>query len=269
MRLRDDTSLESNPLTSAGHRVLDLDLDFFVLPTEHMKSGRNRLPESRFSCSTPAEVESFLETRCGLRKDHKIPGRLCIDHDEAFDTWREWIETGVIEAPFEVDHVDAHADMGLGDPSWTYLLTDFLALPVEQRSQPKRGSEGLNFGSYLAFAVANRWIRSLAYVYGADTPMVDGFPGDIHTIFFRDENWKHGPIELPHYSHQQIDRILMAVRENPEPLRREPAVRNKYVAGSDYNGGGFTHMILAQSPGYTPASADALISVITQYFYES
>jgi hypothetical protein len=61
----------------------------------------------------------------------------------------------------------------------------------------------------------------------------------------------------------------MAVRDNPEALRREPAVPNKYVAGSDYKGSGFTHMILAQSPGYTPASADALISVITQYFYES
>lgn len=249
-----------------AQRVLDLDLDFFVFPTEHFKSGRQRLPKSRFSCSSPEEVERFLERQCGLSKSEKIPGRLCIDHDEAFDTWSEWITKGIVEAPFDVDHVDAHADHGLGDSSWVYLLTEVLALPVGERSQPRRGSDGLNFGSYLAFALANRWIRSLTYVYGSDTPMVDGFPGDIHTIFFRDENWKYGPIELPHYSKEQIDRILMVLSELPQPFEREPPIPNSYMAGTEFKRTGFTHMILAQSPGYTPASADSLIPVIQQYF---
>ena len=55
-------------------------------------------------------------------------------------------------------------------------------------------------GSFLPFAIANRWLRSLTYVYGPDTPLHEGFPSDIHTIFFRDENWQSGPIELPGYS---------------------------------------------------------------------
>lgn len=259
----------NSTLGTASHRILDLDLDFFVSPTEHWKNGSNRLPESRFSCSSPKEVESFLERQCGLCKDRKIPGRFCVDHDEAFDTWREWIASGFVEAPFDVDHVDAHADMGLGDPSWTYLLTDLLALPLGQRDTPKRGWEGLNSGSYLAFALANRWIRSLTYVYVSDAPMHEGFPSDIHTIFFREENWKHGPIELPHYSKEQIDRILTVLSQNPEPLSREPAVPNTYIAGTQFERRGFTHMILAQSPGYTPASADALIPIIQQYFLPS
>jgi hypothetical protein len=36
----------------------------------------------------------------------------------------------LIKAPFDMDHVDAHADHGLGDSSWVYLLTEILALPV-------------------------------------------------------------------------------------------------------------------------------------------
>jgi hypothetical protein len=248
------------------HRVLDLDLDFFVLPTAHLRSGNQRLPESRFSSSTPETVEAFLEQQCGLSKRDKIPGRLCIHHDEAFDTWLEWIGNGIIEKPFDVDHVDGHADHGLGDSSWVYLLTKVLALPVELRSSPKRGSDGLNFGSYLAFALANRWIRSLTYVYGPGTPTSDGVPSDVHSIFFRNENWKHGPIELPHYSEEQMDRILMILPELPEPLHREPEVPNTYVAGAQFKRRGITHMVLAQSPGYTPASADVLIPVIQQFF---
>jgi hypothetical protein len=255
------------PVKPMSQRVLDLDLDFFVLPTEHMRSGRSRLPESRFSCSTPEEVEAFLERQCGLSKRRRIPGRLCVDHDEAFDTWREWIGKGLIKTPFDVFHVDAHADHGLGDSSWVYLLTEILALPVGLRDQPRRGSDGLNFGSYLAFAVANRWIRSLTYVFGPDTPTLDGFPSDIHTIFFRGENWKHGPIELPHFSKEQIEQILMVLPELPEPLEREPSVPNSYVPGAEFRCRKISHMVLAQSPGYTSASADALIPVIQQYFY--
>ncbi len=247
------------------HRVLDLDLDFFVFPTAHFRSGRLRLPEPQYSCSRPEEVERFLEQQCGLSKSRKIPGRLCVDHDEAFDTWKEWIAKGEIEAPFDVDHVDAHADLGLGDSSWVYLLTEILALPVEERGQPKRGSGGLNFGSYLAFALANRWIRSLNYVYGPDTPLLDGFPSDIHTIFFRDEDWKNNPIELPHYSEAQMNAILMCQKQ--DPLDREPPIPNCYVAGTEFQRSGFTHMILARSPGYTPSTADSLIPIIQQYFY--
>jgi hypothetical protein len=107
----------------------------------------------------------------------------------------------------------------------------------------------------------------LTYIYGSDTPLMDGFPSDIHTIFFRNENWKYGPIELPHYSKEQIDRVLMGPLDLPDPLEREPPIANNYVAGTEFQRTGFTHMILSQSPGYTPASADSLIPVIQQYFY--
>jgi hypothetical protein len=197
-----------------GVAILDLDLDFFVSPAHHWVNSHKRLPEGQFRSASPESVEEFLERQCGLSKSRKIPGRFCVNHDEAFAIWKTWFEGGVITAPFDVYHVDAHADMGLGDSSWTYLLT----------------------------------------------------PSDIHTIFFRYKKWQSGPIELPHYSEEQMERILMAAREVQEPLYREPAVPNTYVAWKDFQAQNVSHMILAQSPGYTPTSADALIPVIEQYF---
>jgi UPF0489 domain len=247
-------------------QVLDLDLDFFVRPAAHFVSGSRRLSSTEYTCATADEVEDFLERQCGLSKERPIPGRFCQDHDEAFDTWKDWIRTGRIEAPFDVAHVDAHADMGLGDPSWTYLLAEVLALPLDKRGNPRRGWDGLNSGSYLPFAIANRWLRSLTYVFPPDTRAEDGYPTDIHTVFFRNEDWKHGPIELPHFTHEQLDRLMMMTGDFPEPLFWEPAVANSYVPAASFSMTGFTHMILAQSPGFTPETADALIPVIEQYF---
>jgi hypothetical protein len=53
-------------------------------------------------------------------------------------------------------HVDAHADLGLGDASWVHIVSELLRLPVAQRSDPPRGSRFLNAGSYIAYALAAR-----------------------------------------------------------------------------------------------------------------
>jgi len=57
------------------------------------------------------------------------------DHDEAFFTWRPWLEDGSLVAPFAVVHVDAHADMGLGDAGYVSLMSELLASPVNHASQ--------------------------------------------------------------------------------------------------------------------------------------
>ena len=107
-------------------RILDLDLDFFVRPVHNWMPSEERLSESEYTCASPDEVEAFLEQQCGLSKTDRIPGRLCEEHVEAFDTWSEWIAAGTLTTPFEVVHVDAHADMGLGDSSYIYLLDELL-----------------------------------------------------------------------------------------------------------------------------------------------
>jgi len=55
-----------------------------------------------------------LEKRCGLSALTPLPGCEADEHVEAFGVWREWLRTGILSAPFEVVHVDAHSDLGSG-----------------------------------------------------------------------------------------------------------------------------------------------------------
>ena len=47
-------------------------------------------------------------------------------HNEALFFWQELITKEILETPFEVVHIDSHADLGLGYLSWTYILDDLL-----------------------------------------------------------------------------------------------------------------------------------------------
>lgn len=79
------------------------------------------------------EVRNFLEGNLGLTKYNKIRGRIVSGHNESLFYWRELIEKGDLCTPFEVIHVDSHADLGLGYSSWTYILNDLLGIPSEER----------------------------------------------------------------------------------------------------------------------------------------
>ncbi len=66
--------------------------------------------------------------------------------------------------PFDVVHVDAHADLGLGfgDLGWFHLAADLLHRTREERAV--ENPPGLTEGNYLLYAVACGWIESLTYV---------------------------------------------------------------------------------------------------------
>jgi hypothetical protein len=72
-------------------------------------------------------------------------------------------------------------------------------------------------------------------------------------------------VELRHYSPQQY-RLNASLRELPEPIHTEPAVPLVCVAAHRFESNGFTHVVVSQSPQYTPKSADSLLPVIRQYF---
>jgi UPF0489 domain len=152
--------------------ILDIDLDVFSSPTVYWPQTEDRPADGDYTCASAHDVRYFLEQQCGLSADNPIAGREFIDHDEAFVTWRRWIEQGMLTSPFSIVHVDAHADMGMGDAGWVYLLSDLLDLPVEERRAPRRGFDALNAGNYLMFAVANRWVDRLTYVFPARFPLV-------------------------------------------------------------------------------------------------
>jgi hypothetical protein len=216
--------------------------------------------------------------------------------EDTFRIWRRWLKAGILSAPFAVIHVDAHADLGLGDGGWIYLLSDFLALPLEQRAQPRFARDALNSGNYLAFAIGSRWISRLTYVFPPSRlgprmgplrssgivplgAVVDGLdhapighddeqeerPVDLMTMHFRNGDSRTQLIELRHFSPQDVRGILWETNP-PSPIHVEPAVPFEHILAPKFEFRGFTHMIVAQSPHFTPPSADQLLPEFREYF---
>lgn len=240
-------------------RILDLDLDFFISDIAHfISSDSDRLDDEDYKPWGEKETRAFLEEKCGLSKLNPVKGRVIKHHDEAFFFWRELINKNLLEPPFEVIHVDAHADLGLGDASWAYILSDLLSLPPAERINPKtNGMYGLGFGNYLAFSIACRWISHLTFV------LHPKWENDLPFSLLKDFDDSSGAIQLKLFDKKDIDvdRIRKA-----KPISVEPEVPLKLQRYYDYvTREPFDYIILCQSPGYTPSSADKLIPIIEEY----
>lgn len=278
--------------------VLDIDLDFFVWPAAYSPPWAARMPSDAVQwLASESDVRRFLESQCGLSHERRPLARCVRKHDDAFDTWKDWLAGGTLTAPFQVVHVDAHADLGLGDAGYIYLLTELLALPVAERSNPLRGPDGMGEGNYLAFALANRWISELVYVTPAEPPHLaaereasmrewsrmmgwndavaqvmlaedpDKCPAqDLMGVHFHRCDPRTGRLELKRYAtrddvveaagHRDCERRVMA---------HEPQVPFSVVSAPAFRVEGFTHLLVAHSPRYTPEAADPLLTVFREY----
>ena len=147
-------------------RVLDIDLDFFLAGCCPL-ADKGRRPE--LFGHEPWEsgrVRRFLEGNCGLSKDRPIPGRIFETHDSALELWRDMLEAKRLTAPFDVTHIDAHSDLGIGYPGPGYVLNGVLPIRYDKRADAEkyRRLNELDEANYLLFALAFRWISSLENV---------------------------------------------------------------------------------------------------------
>ncbi len=243
-------------------RFLDIDLDAFLDRVAYSKTTDERLDPEEYKPWPEQQVREFLENGCGLSRQAPVPGRCVVHHDAAFDYWKELV--GGSGAQIDVVHVDAHADLGLGDRSWAHLVVEHLFQPVPGRADPPRGQRGLNPGSFLAYAVAARWISSITHVH----PSCGG--GDFPRVHFKDNDPRSGFLELKGFPADFVESLRW--RQKYQELTAgaattiEPLVPYRATTMESYRAcGPFDHALLAQSPGYTPKTADALIPVIGEY----
>jgi hypothetical protein len=131
-----------------------------------------------------------------------------------------------------------------------------LALPLDQRKNPRFASNALNSGNYLTFAIAEK-----------KKSVGSACPNDLLRIHFHNGDPATGVVELRHYNRKDAE--LAVIGRNIPPIYVEPAVPFECVAASGFAFTGFTHMILAQSPQFTPATADRLLPHIRDYFLSS
>ncbi len=244
-------------------RILDIDLDFFLSDVMY-GFLRKMSPRTSGKICKPwdeIQVRKFLEKRCLLNTTTKIPGKCLIEHSEVFTDWRDLILLGRLVPPFEVVHVDAHADLGLGDCAYMYIATELLALPLDQRMYPKSDKwYGLLSSNYLLFALACRWIDKLTYVRNPNSRP------DIPEHIMQGHDLASPFIQLKYYG-KSVGADLITSRKT-QPLSLEPKVRFDIIDGDIFQSDiHFDIMYLTKSPKYTPKMADKLIPIISEYFY--
>lgn len=244
-------------------RVLDLDLDFFVHGVEHYRDrDADRLHADEYPAWSLTETLDLLHSRCGLTG--RLPGFVVEHHGEMFACWRDAIDAGTLRVPFHVTHVNAHADLGLGDDGYVHLLADVVWREPEDRRDP---GKALNDGNYLAFAIGCRWLAGLDYVYNRD-----GYnPGDLMWCLMEGFSADAEYIQLAALTKRQIhDELLSLGSRRPTPARLEPRVAFRHMGWPQFAASEpFDFVCLARSPEYTPATCDALFDAISERFIDA
>lgn len=245
--------------------ILDIDLDFFQTGAEHFLSNNQgeRLKNEEIEPWPIKDVVDFLENKCHLDKQNKIPGQIVEHHHEVLNLWRCLIEKKKLIPPFSVYHVDAHADLGLGDCSYVHILSNLIHRPLNERSMATfENSTELNCGNYLAYAIANRWLKDLHFIINKS------WMPDLHQYYIiPQKKFEYGHhnlhIQLRRFSSEQITNLF---ESNPKPLGYEPKIPFEIVPLEKFNETReFDYIFLSKSPNFTKLETDELIPIISKY----
>ena len=236
-----------------------------------MAAPDRRLSEDRAQPWEENEVRRFLEEQCGLDRARPTRGRAFTEHDELFVHLRGEIENGRLPTSLGFVHADAHADLGIQTPSFSFVLSEWLARPLnERRFPPTTGGHRLANWSWLLYALACGWIRNLTYVHH---PAIDGDDIPIGLLGGDD----------PELEGRRLSEDFVWLRQLPREFMTDPIRRAyEYIAVRDEARipfrrirvdrfraeGPFDRVYITRSPSYTPASADGLFDLIRTYIDE-
>lgn len=265
-------------------KILDIDLDYFMTSIASFvdENSEERLDEDYYGESVWEEeqVRKFLENNLKLSKENKRNGRIVKGHNESLFFWKELISKNMLTIPFEVIHVDSHADLGLGYPcALKYISNQLLSYPVQDRPKHNRyitrkgtiAQEGI--GDYLLWAVAYQWISKIIYC-GNPNEIPNDY--DLYTLKnFSEKDIFHLPVKntiqllynknelpLPNLSEgtRQIKEYISQCDKEPEvPFIIIPTINDVSFDGN------YDFVVIAQSPNYTPASADYILDLLKEY----
>lgn len=258
-------------------------MDYFMSKIAHTSfSYTDRLDEEEYGDSvwSQIKVRQFFEKNLGLSKVNKIPGRIVSGHNESLIFWEELIAGGKLIDPFDVIHVDSHADLGLGDSSWAFLQNKFLKLPTNCRRKIRsynfeNSTKEINIGDYLLWAIAYKMISSVTYCANPK-----GDKNDYVWLTLKDfkekyvynkpvKNYiqlKYNPnMEMPKYDSDKAYKekyVKEAIKDPEIEFTIIPTVEDVNFKGD------FDYAVLAQSPNYTPKSADFIMEIFREYIEE-
>ena len=243
-------------------RVLDIDLDFF-LNKKHVSFGgtKGRLNKKIYISWNASEVSCFIENQCSLKK--KVAGQVFDTHYEVLSALKDVSDRhGTVQ--FDIDHIDAHADLGFGDSSYMYIFKELLTLPIEDKLHSiLGGGYGLNEGNFLLFAIACGLVASLSYI------VPPKWATDIPPCVMKDFELNASAIQLKHYGNALSPLSCLNINQIPiDRLEVEVPFRiidsSCFVASGEYD-----MFFLTKSPKYTPKTSDLLIPVLKRFMIEN
>lgn len=244
--------------------ILDIDMDFFLDDIAHWITEDNRLDDEDYKPWSEEIFRDFLEKRCLLSNQNRIHGRIVTNHNEAFFFWDELISSNKLKVPFNVTHIDAHSDTGMGDSGYVYIMKELVNHPMSDRREildPKK----VYMGNYLAYAMACGWIEKIDFVLHKD------WSNDILSVHLKNFADSEEMFQLKGYSKDtDIGMSYQRIIEGkipPKTLDKEIPYSlipwEKYQTKEKYD-----YMVFCQSPGYTPKSADFMLDIIKEYMIE-
>ena len=167
--------------------------------------------------------------------------------------------------------------MGLGCSSSDFLQSAFLTLPVETRRRIRDDDEGvgISIGDYLLWAVAYKMISKITYCANPNGDKND-YVWDTLKDFKDDIIWDkpisnyiqlkyNSQMERPKYndSKEYKKKYMLGAIKDPEvELKIIPTIEDVKFQGD------FDYAVIAQSPNYTPASADFILDIFREYIVE-
>ncbi len=257
-------------------KILDIDMDYFLEKAPHFISQEctNRASEDHKPWNKEKVVD-FIENNLGLSKSNKIKGKIVCHHNEALDYWRYLINCKLLEIPFEVIHVDSHADLAFMEVhQQSFISGNLLGLSVDERSNIENYKNHFEeyykpgIGDYLLFAIAFRWISNLTYVSNPNEQ------GDDYSKFIM-KNFEESSkvIQLPYNDKYKlkdltycsnIERMTQEYLNNSILEPEVPFEIKKNIEDIKYNGD-FDFITFCISPNYTPKSADFIIDIFKEY----
>jgi hypothetical protein len=132
--------------------VLDIDFDYCVHPTQAQAfTGGNR-PRDASVWLTASQLAEWLDER-GLLRPDTFAG-VVESHEQVLPIWCQLVESGVLQAPFSVLHVDAHPDMMDLEPAIADRLDASSSLDRAMTAQARPGD-------FLQFVVRPGWVEQI------------------------------------------------------------------------------------------------------------
>lgn len=240
-------------------RVLDIDLDFFLDRIFNSdREPRGRLDPRAYRVDPTEVALSWLSDQCAVSLDRPTPGSAHEHHVDVWFEWRRMIRNGTLRTPFEVIHVDAHADMGLGNNSCLYIAEELLAQPVDRRRVPVgRDTWCVRDNNFIAYALACRWIGRLTYVTHPDCQ------DDVQWLHMKDFDTRSGFVQMKQFQPGFAEGLDHFLDVKKLPFKPEPEIPMDMIGRADYRADRAPDFIfVSRSPNYTPATADPLFEAL-------